>query len=808
MADSADWAESDEFLDDHQPDTRANPIPAEEYRAEFLKHKDKTIKDAWLRAKQGVKTLLRNRYEYTTLKDDEIRLLSIAKGSGNDPIKCTMFIKPLRAVRKKYEALSYHWGTSDADTARNLLYIAESRMVNVVRQATGQPAQPKHFLVHDNLYSALRHLRSEEKSVVLWVDAICINQRDTLEGRKEKQKQVQRMADIYNSAFNVCIWLGPADAQTDIAMDFVSRIVRLEEFDGLIKEESTKSEWEAFTYLMKWEWFSRRWVVQEVALARTATVHCGAKKVNWIDFADAVALFVTKLEEIKRLFSDPGALIDIEAYGAIVLVDSISNLSRKSAEGDIQEHLVGLETLVSSLLFFSTSNPYDTIYSLLSLASDTPQKYAMNTLQALDAPTNGRPKKKVFQMTVDYKKTPMEVFVEFIKQCIYTSGSLDIVCRHWAPDIKGTAFPSWILKISDSSFGTPEDALQGRRNGDSFVGAPYRDSRKCYNASRGTVAQIQFGPLGPEAAPGTVRRRSTGSLTGSLDSSVISLPSPWDLSVHGVMNAKGFQLATISESSSRIVRGMINRDWLEKAGWKRASKPPMTNVPDKLWRTLVADRSPDGGNSPGWYRRACLQCLTDKAITDVNGDMDVSYLRVSSKKSRSDITMQFLKRVRSVVWNRQFFLAKLWCDQCKKDGHDILTCVCPASRRQSTVTDMQKIAVANAVAAAAAAAAASANGGSPTTAISCSAIDTAEIEEQEDQLLYGLAPDRARKGDLICILAGCTVPVVLRRHKNANQERYYELVGEAFVYGKMDGEAMAGLHREALEEKLQWFTLR
>jgi len=74
--------------------------------------------------------------------------------------------------------------------------------------------------------------------------------------------------------------------------------------------------------------------------------------------------------------------------------------------------------------------------------------------------------------------------------------------------------------------------------------------------------------------------------------------------------------------------------------------------------------------------------------------------------------------------------------------------------------------------------------------------------------LYGLAPDRARKGDLICILAGCTVPVVLRRHKNANQERYYELVGEAFVYGKMDGEAMAGLHREALEEKLQWFTLR
>ena len=33
----------------------------------------------------------------------------------------------------------------------------------------------------------------------------------------------------------------------------------------------------------------------------------------------------------------------------------------------------------------------------------------------------------------------------------------------------------------------------------------------------------------------------------------------------------------------------------------------------------------------------------------------------------------------------------------------------------------------------------------------------------EDRATLGLAPDRAMKGDLICIVKGCSVPVVLRK---------------------------------------------
>jgi hypothetical protein len=54
--------------------------------------------------------------------------------------------------------------------------------------------------------------------------------------------------------------------------------------------------------------------------------------------------------------------------------------------------------------------------------------------------------------------------------------------------------------------------------------------------------------------------------------------------------------------------------------------------------------------------------------------------------------------------------------------------------------------------------------------------------------LLGMAPRRARKGDLICILYGCSVPVVLRPHV---EKGGYSFIGECYVDGFMNGEALA-----------------
>lgn len=51
----------------------------------------------------------------------------------------------------------------------------------------------------------------------------------------------------------------------------------------------------------------------------------------------------------------------------------------------------------------------------------------------------------------------------------------------------------------------------------------------------------------------------------------------------------------------------------------------------------------------------------------------------------------------------------------------------------------------------------------------------------------GLAPDKSQKGDMVCILFGCSVPVVLRKIADGTK---FACIGECFVDGYMSGEAI------------------
>lgn len=66
----------------------------------------------------------------------------------------------------------------------------------------------------------------------------------------------------------------------------------------------------------------------------------------------------------------------------------------------------------------------------------------------------------------------------------------------------------------------------------------------------------------------------------------------------------------------------------------------------------------------------------------------------------------------------------------------------------------------------------------------------------------GMAPPDARKGDIVCILLGCCVPVVLRKTTTSADEGLYCFIGEAFVQGIMHGEFL-----DPQEEEEQQFTL-
>ncbi|KAH8746730.1 heterokaryon incompatibility, partial [Hyaloscypha sp. PMI_1271] len=164
----------------------------------------------------------------------------------------------------KYIALSYTWG-DHTPTAPILL--------------DGQ-----RFFVTKNLYSFLQHFRQPPGygSFVYWIDAICINQGDV----REKDKQVQRMKQIYEGADEVYVWLGPEADDSHLAMrklDSLNKYFRQQGPDeaapqimmSLMNQEDTswmfgppsepfdERPWRALEKLFARPWWTRVWIIQE-----------------------------------------------------------------------------------------------------------------------------------------------------------------------------------------------------------------------------------------------------------------------------------------------------------------------------------------------------------------------------------------------------------------------------------------------------------------------------------------------------------------------------------------------------------------
>ncbi|KAK4109286.1 hypothetical protein N656DRAFT_716317, partial [Canariomyces notabilis] len=113
----------------------------------------------------------------------------------------------------------------------------------------------------------------------IWVDAICINQEDL----DERQHQVQLMDWIYSTANYTVVWLGPSDEWTDLAVSALSKVgtvfsefgsnsldpfhLRLRRTESEVFPDLSEREWESLAAFYGRRWFSRIWVIQEVALS-------------------------------------------------------------------------------------------------------------------------------------------------------------------------------------------------------------------------------------------------------------------------------------------------------------------------------------------------------------------------------------------------------------------------------------------------------------------------------------------------------------------------------------------------------------
>lgn len=191
----------------------------------------------------------------------------------------------------KYTALSYVWGTVSS---------ADDTIV----------CGDHHLGITRNCREALYHLRETFRPLVIWVDAICINQQD----EAEKNYQLLLMGEIYEWATTVYIWLGPGTPSAYYAMEslhpkpthymgltavdianttrgYYHRMIPLMSFSPMGRpnfSQTTKLyqmyRRDAFDDLLGREWLERLWTFQELLLARNPVLVCGEKFLGWDDF--------------------------------------------------------------------------------------------------------------------------------------------------------------------------------------------------------------------------------------------------------------------------------------------------------------------------------------------------------------------------------------------------------------------------------------------------------------------------------------------------------------------------------------------
>lgn len=134
---------------------------------------------------------------------------------------------------------------------------------------------------------------------MLWIDGICINQRDDV----ERSQQVTHMQSIYRQATGVIFWLGKASAEVQVMMQCLQQLhslvgddhkslhVHASSFYGGRPLEIQQQAQKGTQTLLQRPWFSRVWILQEVANARTGTLCAGSSSAPARLFAFTASLF-------------------------------------------------------------------------------------------------------------------------------------------------------------------------------------------------------------------------------------------------------------------------------------------------------------------------------------------------------------------------------------------------------------------------------------------------------------------------------------------------------------------------------------
>jgi hypothetical protein len=352
-------------------------------------------------------------YSYQALAEDgdTIRLFVLEPSVDTaSPIRGTLVIESL-AANPAYAALSYLWGDLEDEEA---IFIDGKAAIATI-----------------NLIGALRRIRLPDKTVVVWADAICINQFYV----KERNHQIRLMGDIYRKARRVICWLGPASPHTERAARLLHNLAEYEQELRYQRVEFHKEDWIRISKhnelnihgqnehwlgvqdVLERPYFTRVWTFQEMVLNQNVVLYCRPSELS--------------LDDILRSWS--------------LRNDWMAVLSKESVDGeDLTKYLRAITYKTWSLFVDilnarqniqnkGTSFDINDFFEVAASRNATDDRDRVNGLLGLLGSDDFK---------ADYRLSVRETYCAFAQQCIAKMSNLQILrCAglHLA-----TVVPSWV----------------------------------------------------------------------------------------------------------------------------------------------------------------------------------------------------------------------------------------------------------------------------------------------------------------------------------------------------------------------------
>lgn len=620
-------------------------------------------------------------YQYAPICANQIRLLRGRRlGDGTLIGELKTFERNSKAPQ--FMALSYTWGAPVFSS--NILL--------------GDKALPVLASLYPVLRWAFPPLDSNARSRWWWIDSVCINQDDA----DEKANMLPTLSSIFHEANQVWIWLGEASVDSDLAIEFLYLIRRM---DFWSKREQDRVEcakiadrcgtysaqWDAVQSLFKRPWWNRVWTVQEQMSRHDAMYLCGYVTISQHDM-------YWSIRGIYKCYPTSGLL----SY------DSQWNRNRLlefrecgGYDGGCDHPMPSLIATLAYVADHDATDPRDRVYSLSGLVHD----FSLCGL-------------------LSYKVSVEDLYTHLVKRFIEMCDSLDVIC--FATIFKASPaaglLPSWVpdWRTKVTPLVVPLLVSQGAKE---HIGnlrpCNYSDVSACYSASKGRSPVVKF-----------------SDSSSSMVCSGICVST-----IEHLTRVPAAELADIQD---------VAADWpcsTSKAGQVLCA----ASLLGSMVRCLVIDRRDHYLNHAAPTQRYVLE------------------LRTLASKWTQDKTQVPLWIAEWLELNMAFPLApgttlrSLLGSFGDEDnlGDSILIDSTDRTRFSARFVDTMMR--------------------SPRRLVRCANGKLATV------------PLRAQRYDIVCVLFGCSVPVVLREV----EADVYEFVGECYVDGIMNGEALeAGIERQ------------